>query len=84
MQPTPTPLTAATLQPLLHSYRWPELWQAVRHLQPEPGAQRTPSLAIKAMLLVGWWQEAEQAQACVAAYPGRITDPNKKQIKRAI
>lgn len=59
----------------LHTYRWPELWQAVRHLQPEPGAQRTPSLAIKAMLLVGWWQEGELAQACLAAYPDRITDP---------
>ena len=65
----------AALQTLLHSYRWPELWQVVRHLQPEPGAQRTPALAIKALLLAGWWQEDEQAQACVAAYPGRITDP---------
>lgn len=59
----------------LQSYCWPELWRAVRHLQPEPGAQRSPALAIKAMLLVGWWQQEEQARKCAAPYPERIADP---------
>lgn len=59
----------------LHTYRWPELWLAVRQSQPEPGAQHTPALALKAMLLAGWWQEGDMAQLCLAHYPGRVTDP---------
>lgn len=59
----------------LQTYRWPELWQAVRHLQPETGAQRTPALALKAMLLAGWWQEEASARECMAQYPERIADP---------
>lgn len=53
------PLVLAEATRQLQTYRWPELWQAVRHLQPEPYTQGMPVLAIKAMLLAGWWQEVK-------------------------
>lgn len=70
-----TPLDPAACTRLLQTYHWPQLWEAVRHLHPESGAQRSPLLAIKAMLLAGWWQEAALARECMAAYPARIIDP---------
>ncbi len=55
----------------LQTYRWDELWQTVRHLQPQPGTQHTPALALKAMLLAGWWQDLDAARHIL----GRCTPP---------
>ena len=69
------PLDPAICTRYLRTFRWPELWQLVRHLNLTPGAQRSNGLALKAMLLVGWWQEEELAKPYLALFKGRVTDP---------
>ncbi len=65
----------ALLEKHIQSYQWGELWQMVKSLSPRMTDASEPLLAIKAMLLAGWWQESELARACIAIYPQRLTEP---------
>ncbi len=55
----------------LLAYRRAALWQRVRGLSPSVEAVQMPGLALKAMLLAGWWQDLDAARHIL----GRYTPP---------
>ena len=56
------------LEDYLRSYRWAEVWRAVRELRFDPAVPCHRGLAIKAMLLAGWWQEMDEARQILARH----------------
>lgn len=73
--PPPQEFNELACTRLLTSYQWPQLWSLVSEFKPEANAKTNAGLAIKAMLLAGWWKEEELARQCIAPYKGIITDP---------
>jgi hypothetical protein len=62
---------------LLKTYRWNELYDAVKNIEYNLSVsiQKQGTLAIKAMLLVGWWNDHITSRDILNHYPNNIKDP---------